>query len=189
MWACSPGYQDTQVGVSMLLAKASHPRMSTQDRWPTGSSTRISGKLSCVLLTGTVKPEEWWPPLPQFREKSSESKAGPEKSKFTTRTEFWRPSLGHLLCGGSDSRGKKTCKCWSLSRVQLFVTPWTVACQAPLSMESPGRIPEWVVIPFSRASLCTGIQPALNNFAKNQFSKSQFNLKLLSHLRSRQFAK
>ena len=22
-----------------------------------------------------------------------------------------------------------------LSRVQLFVTPWTVACQAPLSME------------------------------------------------------
>ena len=22
----------------------------------------------------------------------------------------------------------------SLSRVQLFVTPWTVACQAPLSM-------------------------------------------------------
>ena len=23
---------------------------------------------------------------------------------------------------------------WSLSGVQLFVTPWTVACQAPLSM-------------------------------------------------------
>ena len=26
------------------------------------------------------------------------------------------------------------CCAWSLSRVQLFVTPWTVACQAPLSM-------------------------------------------------------
>ena len=26
-------------------------------------------------------------------------------------------------------------KCQSLSRVQLFATPWTVACQAPLSTE------------------------------------------------------
>ena len=25
--------------------------------------------------------------------------------------------------------------CKSLSHVQLFATPWTVACQAPLSME------------------------------------------------------
>ena len=28
-------------------------------------------------------------------------------------------------------------KCESLSHVQLFVTPWTVARQAPLSMKSP----------------------------------------------------
>ena len=27
------------------------------------------------------------------------------------------------------------CVCWSLSRVRLLVTPWTVARQAPLSME------------------------------------------------------
>ena len=27
----------------------------------------------------------------------------------------------------------------SLSRVQLSATPWTVACQAPLSMDSPGQ--------------------------------------------------
>ena len=26
-----------------------------------------------------------------------------------------------------------------LSRVQLFVTPWTVACKAPLSWDSPGK--------------------------------------------------
>ena len=26
-----------------------------------------------------------------------------------------------------------------LSRVRLFVTPWTVACQAPLSKDSPGK--------------------------------------------------
>ena len=42
----------------------------------------------------------------------------------------------------------------SLSRVQLFVTPWTVARQAPSSV--PGtlqaRILEWVAIPYSRGS-------------------------------------
>ena len=27
----------------------------------------------------------------------------------------------------------------SLNHVRLFVTPWTVACQAPLSMGSPGK--------------------------------------------------
>ena len=31
----------------------------------------------------------------------------------------------------------ETAKCQSLSRVRLFATPWTVACQAPLSMDSP----------------------------------------------------
>ena len=38
-------------------------------------------------------------------------------------------------------------KCWLLSRVRLFVTPWTVACQAPLSMEFP-RQEYWSGLPF-----------------------------------------
>ena len=29
--------------------------------------------------------------------------------------------------------------CQSLSRVRLSVTPWTVACQAALSVDSPGK--------------------------------------------------
>ena len=41
----------------------------------------------------------------------------------------------------------------SLSHVQLFVTPWTVACQAPPSMRLfQARILEWVTISFSRGS-------------------------------------
>ena len=37
-----------------------------------------------------------------------------------------------------------------LSHVRLFVTPWTVACQAPLSMGIlQARILEWVAIPSS----------------------------------------
>ena len=35
----------------------------------------------------------------------------------------------------------------SLSRVQRFVTPWTVACQAPLSMEF-SRQEDWSGLPF-----------------------------------------
>ena len=39
------------------------------------------------------------------------------------------------------------------SRVQLFVTPWTVARQAPLSMGIlQARILEWVAMPSSRGS-------------------------------------
>ena len=38
-------------------------------------------------------------------------------------------------------------------RVWLLMTPWTVACQAPLSMGFfLGRILEWVAISFSRGS-------------------------------------
>ena len=36
---------------------------------------------------------------------------------------------------------------------QLFATPWTIACQAPLSVEfSQARIMEWIVISYSRGS-------------------------------------
>ena len=42
---------------------------------------------------------------------------------------------------------------YSLSCVQLFLTPWTIACQAPLSMEIlQARILERVTIPSSRGS-------------------------------------
>ena len=47
------------------------------------------------------------------------------------------------------------CVCM-LSRVRLFVTPWTVALQAPLE-EEPGisraRMLEWVAISFSRGTV------------------------------------
>ena len=41
----------------------------------------------------------------------------------------------------------------SLSCIQLFATPWTVARQAPLSMGIlQARILEWVVMPSSKGS-------------------------------------
>ena len=43
------------------------------------------------------------------------------------------------------------CWPWTLSRVQLFVTPWTVARQALLSMGILlAGILEWVTMPSSR---------------------------------------
>ena len=46
--------------------------------------------------------------------------------------------------------GMKKWKCQLLSRVQLFVIPWTEAYQAPLSMEFSRQ--EWGAMPFSRGS-------------------------------------
>ena len=49
--------------------------------------------------------------------------------------------------------GFLSCCAQSVSHGQLFVTPWTVACQDPLSMGfSQARIPEWAAIPISRGS-------------------------------------
>ena len=47
-----------------------------------------------------------------------------------------------------------------LSHVRLFVTPWTVAYQAPLSMIFfQARVLEWVAISFSRGSSRPRIEP------------------------------
>ena len=48
---------------------------------------------------------------------------------------------------------RRLCTLSCFSHIQLFVTPWTVAHQAPLSMRFfLARIPEWVAISFSRRS-------------------------------------
>ena len=57
-----------------------------------------------------------------------------------------------------------TCMCVCVSRVRLFVTPWTIACQGPLSMgfsrqeywsrlpfPSPGNVPKPGIKPRSPA--------------------------------------
>ena len=52
-------------------------------------------------------------------------------------------SLPPAMCERNFRRNKvgseQLCSCvWVLCHVQLFVTPWTVACQAPLSMFQTG---------------------------------------------------
>ena len=65
------------------------------------------------------------------------------------------------LCSEPE-RARKEKKVKLLSRVQLFVTPWTVACEAPLSMEF-SRQEYWSGLPFSSPGDLPdpGIEPGL----------------------------
>ena len=79
-------------------------------------------------------------------------------SSFLHR-RWCRQSTYHGTVMSEDSRGRfiflsvLVCSAQPLSRVRLFVTPWTVACQAPLSTGFfQPRILEWVAISSSRGS-------------------------------------
>ena len=59
----------------------------------------------------------------------------------------------------------------SLSSVWLFVTPWTVAHQAPLSMGIlQARILEWVAMPFSSRPLQPRDPSQVSHFASRFFT-------------------
>ena len=62
--------------------------------------------------------------------------------------------------------GTYLCCAYSFSRVQLFVTPWSVAHQAPLSMGIlQARILEWVAMPSSGAENISTWKPANGCFS------------------------
>ena len=60
----------------------------------------------------------------------------------------------------------------SFSRVRLFAAPWTVAYQAPLSLEYSRQENKWVAIPFSRGSS----QPSDKNLVSCIGSKILYHL-------------
>ena len=67
----------------------------------------------------------------------------------------------------------KIVKVKSLSRVRLFVTPWTVAYQTSPSMGFfQARVPEWVAISFSRRSSRPRDQTWVSRIAGSRFTLS-----------------
>ena len=65
------------------------------------------------------------------------------KGREEERKEIKKETGIHLSTGDLVS----VSWCYSLSHVQLFVTPWSVACQAPLSM-GLSRQEYWSRLPF-----------------------------------------
>ena len=64
---------------------------------------------------------------------------------------LWKAKEEELVMGHQAPQQKVKVK--SLSHVRLFVTPWTVAYQAPPSMRFfQARVLEWIAISFSRGS-------------------------------------
>ena len=60
---------------------------------------------------------------------------------------------------------------WLLSHLLLFVTPWAIARQAPLSMGIlQARILEWVAMPSSRGSSQSGDPNQLSRIAGGFFT-------------------
>ena len=58
-----------------------------------------------------------------------------------------------------------------VSHVQLFATPWTVACQASLSIGIlQAKILEWVAMPFSRGSSQPRNQTQVSHIAGRFFN-------------------
>ena len=68
---------------------------------------------------------------------------------FDAQPSLWSHSQIHIHDYWKTQESEK-----SLSRVRLFVTPWSVACQASLSMGIlQTRILEWGAIAFSERRL------------------------------------
>ena len=97
----------------------------------------ISGAFHLVLLTSSLSEA--------FRINSKRPKVYLECK--------WVWALEILGMSWSQDAKCPTCTRLSLSHVRLFVTPWTIACQAPLSMEFfQARIVKWVAMPTFRGS-------------------------------------
>ena len=118
--------------------------------------------------------------------------ASPLKAKGFSSSAFSKmPMCDHRPCG--------VCVCahacvHMLSRVRLFLTPWTVACQAPLSMEfsrqeyrsgqpfsTPGNLPDPGIEPVSlvSSSLAGGFFTTIHHFSEEKLY--QCSNKILSY--------
>ena len=112
---------------TVVLEKTLYSPLDCKDIQP----VHPKGDQSCVFVGRTAVEAEtpiFWPPDAKSWLIWKDPNAGKDweqEEKCMTEDEMagWRHWLnGHV------------CVCEVLSRVQLFATPWTIACQAPLSV-------------------------------------------------------
>ena len=89
---------------------------------------------------------------------------------FHSEELFWKRLA---LCFSREAGRRRDCTCVCVCvcvrvRSWLFVTPWTAACQAPLSMGIfQARILEWIAMPSSRGSSKPRDRTQVSHFAGN----------------------
>ena len=111
--------------------KSGHPTKRETKLCPQGSPNNSGADLS--FCTGL--PRLWSPPR-AWRLHIIQGLVGPSKNFFFLRWNYSHiPQLSLLVKKRFQDAILPSYKCQSLSRVWLFATPWTVAHQAPLSME------------------------------------------------------
>ena len=114
----------------LVRTRSSWLSYDTMDLWTEDSN--------CLQPTLTSAPSHWR--CQGRRAQPSAPRGGAPRWPRPARTRGGGPTAGPPL-------GQ------SLSHVQLFVTPWTVARQAPLSVGIlQARVLEWVAMPSSRGS-------------------------------------
>ena len=85
-------------------------------------------------LGGMKKVKRWWKATPSWGSLVSDPPAlCPHSSYLLLNNQYPKTQWVHIIC--------------MLSRVWLFVTPWTVACHAPLAM-GLSRQEYWIELPF-----------------------------------------
>ena len=108
----------------------------------------------CICACGQINIEQalYLPLLPAIQICSSSEMYEPDgdgthRQEGTVEECFIHKQMRKRLADSNEEDPTWACMLELLSRVQLFVTPWTVACQAPLSMEF-SRHEHWSGLPF-----------------------------------------
>ena len=88
-----------------------------------------------------------------MRHKENRDKEGAESLHAVCDNTEQPGILGTLSLTVTELPPPTACMPSRFSRVRLYAIPWTVSCQAPLSMGIlQARILEWVAMPSSRGS-------------------------------------
>ena len=112
-------------------------QIRTLELWVWPDYQQIEPRKTRLLLT--VRLAAWV----RWKEKEMEGSWRQRKQNLCGRWLHWVTVMRGLW----SMRGFVVIVVWSISRIWLFVPPWTVACQAPLSMEF-SRQEYWSGLPF-----------------------------------------
>ena len=141
----SPG-KNIEVGCHYLLQVVKNPPANAGDLRDEGSipgSGRSPGgeygnPLQYSCLGNSMDRGDWWAMVHSVAK--SLKRLSMHNAELWKDYGLWNQTWVHVSCMPSH-----------FSRVQLFATLWTIACQAPLSMAC-SRQDYWRTVPFSRGS-------------------------------------